>query len=120
MISHPLPRLLLPGANPVPSVRNGFVPFFFLPRKLLTLLAKPRPTQPPPPEMSRELSHGCLIRGDGLSEGPSWRESGFALRWLVPGARFVRWPRPWSSPPGEELEQQREGSWTEGVRPTAA
>lgn len=29
MISHPLPRLLLPGTNPVPSARNAFVPFFF-------------------------------------------------------------------------------------------
>lgn len=136
MTSHPLPRLqkssklLLPGTNPIPSARNGFVPFFFPSREAVnrsyslgeaqTYAATPQHVLQAVPQLlhpstgSPEVSLGLLL---GM-------ESGFAQRQPIPWATFVRWPWPWrklvltlGSPPSEEFEKQQEGSGAKGMIP---
>lgn len=95
-IFHPLPLLVLSGANPVPSARNGFVPFFNLweaVNQSAFLSELHTYAAPCLPQMSCKLSHTGFIHADGLASGFLWRESGFALRWSVPAIRFL-W-RPW-------------------------
>lgn len=119
MISHPLPRLHLPRANPVCFAGKGFVPFF------ASWEAVNRSNPLGETHMSRELPHSCFTLGDrlprglwggraalhrdgpslgpGLCSGPA---HGARLSVLTPG-----------SPPSEELKQREEGSGTEGMRP---
>lgn len=91
VIFYPLPLLLLSGANPVFSARNGFVPFLICGKLLISLtsLVKHTPTQPP---AFLKCPSSWFIHADGLSSGFFWRESIFALRWSVSGIRFLWWP----------------------------
>lgn len=122
-IFYPLPLLLLSGANPVPSARNGFVPFFNLweaVRQSYFLDEGHTYAAPCLPQMSWKLLHPCRWALPVVSCGGN----GFALRWSVPGIRFLWWPWLWSKPvltpsslPNEEFEKQKEGSRTERMRP---